>query len=246
MKVLVFDIWGEYAHFKKIYATTSALSYAIPPKPTIYGIIGAILGLEKSSNEYLKSFSDKACLVGIQYIAKRDNEDSKSLTFQRMGINLKAELGRKKEGSPPKPTMMEFVYRPRYRLYVNHTDSAFFEKLRIALENHISAYTPSLGLACLIANFEYQGVFNTEEVSSSNSTPIHSVIPRKEFIAFDDAMFTENADFAIVEQSLYAIEMDIERNVTERDDILLERKGNPILAKVKTFYPINGENICLF
>jgi CRISPR-associated protein Cas5h len=246
MKILVFDIWGEYAHFKKIYATTSALSYAIPPKPTIYGIIGAILGLEKDNNEYLKSFSDKACLIGIQYVAKREKEDNRPLTFQRMGINLKAELGRKKEGSPPKPTMMEFVYRPRYRLYVSHSDNTFFEKLKVALESHTSVYTPSLGLASLIANYEYKGVFNTEGVSSSNTVSVHSVIPRKDFMAFDDAMFTENADFAIVEQSLYAVEMDTQRNVTERDDILLERKGNPILAKVKTYYPINGENICLF
>ena len=53
MKILVFDIWGEYAHFKKIYATTSALSYVVPPKTSIYGYIGAILGLEKEDNIYL-------------------------------------------------------------------------------------------------------------------------------------------------------------------------------------------------
>ena len=246
MKILVFDIWGEYAHFKKIYATTSALSYAIPPKTTVYGILGAMIGLEKEGNAYLKAFSDKSCKVGIQYVARRKNGENKPLTFQRMGINMKAELGRKKEGAPPKPTMMEFVHRPHYRLYVSHTDATIFDKLKTAVETHTTVYTPSLGLAGLVANFEFKGVFNTEGVSSIDSVAIHSVIPRREFVAFDDAMFVPDSEFAIIEQSLYAIEMDIERNVTERDDILLERKGEPIFAKVKTHYPINGENICLF
>ena len=238
MKILVFDIWGEYAHFKKIYATTSALTYAIPPKPTVYGILGAILGLEKEDNAYLKTFADKSCRIGIGV--------QSPLIFQRMGINLKAELGRKKEGAPPKPTMMEFVHRPHYRLYVSHSDAAVFDQLKTALETHTTVYTPSLGLASLVANFAFKGVFDTEGVTSTASISIHSVIPRRAFVSFDDAMFGEDADFAIVEQSLYAVEMDTERNVTERDDILLERKGKPIFAKVKTYYPINGENICLF
>ena len=82
MKILVFDIWGEYAHFKKIYATTSALSYVVPPKTSIYGYIGAILGLEKEDNIYLKSFSDKKCLIGISVRSP--------IVMQRLGINLKS------------------------------------------------------------------------------------------------------------------------------------------------------------
>jgi CRISPR-associated protein Cas5h len=237
MKVLVFDIWGEYAHFKKIYATTSALTYAIPTKPTIYGIIGALIGLDKEDNIYLKSFADKKCLVGISIL--------KPLIFQRLGINLKAELGRKKEGSPPKPTMMEFVHRPKYRLFITHKDEEIYEKLKKNLENHSSFYTLTLGLANLLASFKYHGEFTTEGVQPNSTIAIHSVIPRKEFITFDDKMF-DAPDIAIVEQSLYAVEMDAERNVTERDDILLERKGSPIFAQVKTRYPINGQNICLF
>jgi CRISPR-associated protein Cas5h len=238
MKILVFDIWGEYAHFKKIYATTSALTYAIPPKPTVYGLVGAILGLEKEGNAYLNAFADKACRIGIKI--------QQPLSFKRMGINLKAELGRKKEGAPPKPTMMEFVSHPHYRIYISHTDTAILERLQLALQSHTAHYTPSLGLAALVANFEFVGAFDTNQVSAEDSLPIHSVIPRQAFISFDNSMFDGDTEYAIVEQSLFAIEMDTERNVTERDDMLLERKGKPIFAKVKSYYPIDGENICLF
>ena len=49
-KVLVFDIWSEYGHFKKPYTTTSPLTFSIPSRTALTGIIGAILGIEKGMN----------------------------------------------------------------------------------------------------------------------------------------------------------------------------------------------------
>jgi CRISPR-associated protein Cas5h len=234
MKILVFDIWGEYAHYKKIYATTSALSYAVPPKTAIYGYIGAILGLEKEGNAYLKSFAHKQCSVGLSVI--------NPLKMKRLGINLKAELGRRKPDGSPKPTLMEFVHRPKYRLYVSHQDVALQEKLKMMLQENRCVYTPTLGLASLLSSFAFIGEFDTEGVSSTSVIEINSVVPRQVF----EELALNAPNMAIVEQSMYALEMDTERNVTERDDILLERNGQPIFAKVKQYFPINGKNICLF
>jgi CRISPR-associated protein Cas5h len=235
MKILVFDVWGEYAHYKKIYATTSALSYALPPKTAVYGYIGAILGLEKEGNVYLKSFADKQCLIGLSIL--------NPLIMKRLGINLKAELGRRKPEGSPKPTLMEFVHRPKYRLYVNHQDAALQGKLKTMLQENRSVYTPTLGLAGLLSSFEFIGEFDTEGVSSTAVIEVDSVIPRQ---VFEELAFSNHPDMAIIEQSMYALEMDTERNVTERDDILVERNGKPIFAKVKQYFPINGKNICLF
>ncbi len=55
-KILKFKIWGDYAHFKKFYTTTSPLTFEFPPPPTIIGIISAIIGLDK--NEYLEHFQN--------------------------------------------------------------------------------------------------------------------------------------------------------------------------------------------
>lgn len=112
MKVLAFDIWGEYAHYKKIYATTSAVSYCLPTKTSLYGYISTILGFEKNNNQYLKYFQDKECLIGIQIM--------KPIVMQRININLRATFGRMKPTDNRKPTMMEFVYQPMYRIYFFH------------------------------------------------------------------------------------------------------------------------------
>jgi CRISPR-associated protein Cas5h len=237
MKTLVFDISASYAHYKKAYATTSAVSYLIPPKTSLYGYIGAILGLQKRDNIYLEAFAEKQCLIGLSLL--------RPVELCRMGVNLKAELGRRKEGGTPKPTLMEFVRKPCYRIYFTHQDKAVFKAFRHALEQHYAVYTPSLGLANCLSSFEYVGEFDAEYVESDKAVWIDSVIPKQQFIRFEYSQFNDNQLF-ITEQSMFPIEMDVQRNVVERDDILLERKGQPVMAFVKPFYKINQKNVILF
>lgn len=237
MKILAFDIWGDYAHYKKIYATTSAVSYCLPPKTSLYGYVGAILGLEK--NNYLSFFQNKECLIGIQIM--------RPIIMQRININLRAVLGRMKITDNRKPTMMEFVYEPKYRIFFHHKQDDFQTQLKESLTNKTSIYTPSLGLAGLISNFEYIGEFQAELIrDSSKSIDIDSVIPKQHFERFNLDVF-RNKKTEIIEQSMFAIEMDLERNVIERDDILLERKAQSIPVYAKQYYQLsNGTNICLF
>lgn len=239
MKVLAFDIWGDYAHYKKIYATTSAVSYCLPPKTSLYGYIGAILGLEKGNNHYLSYFQNKNCLIGIQLM--------KPIIMQRININLRAVLGRMKQTDNRKPTMMEFVYEPKYRIYFFHKDSELHTRLKESLSEKNAVYTPTMGLADLISNFEYVGEFEASLIQNlANPVPISSVIPKSQFERFDNVALRNNKT-EIIEQSMFAIEMDAERNVTERDDILLERKTKPIDAFLNQYYELsNGTNICLF
>ena len=239
MKVLAFDIWGEYAHYKKIYATTSAISYCLPPKTALYGYIGAILGLEKKGNKYLEAFQNKECLIGIQII--------NPIVMQRININLRAVLGRMKPTDNRKPTMVEFVYQPKYRIYFYHQNEKFYEDFKSKLTEKEAVYTPTLGLAGLLSNFEFVGEFETSEKSNKEtSISVATVIPKKSFIRFDiDAFHKKQTE--IIEQSMFAIEMDTERNVTERDDIILERKTKCIDAFLEKYYQLSdGTNICLF
>ena len=48
-RVIVFDVWGDYAHFRKNYSTSSPLTYSFPPRTALSGLIGAIAGLDKSN-----------------------------------------------------------------------------------------------------------------------------------------------------------------------------------------------------
>ena len=47
MRGVIFDIEGKFAHFRKIYTNSSSLSYLVPPRTTVQGIIAAMLGYER-------------------------------------------------------------------------------------------------------------------------------------------------------------------------------------------------------
>ncbi len=239
MRVLIFDIFGPYAHFKKIYATTSALTYAIPPKTALYGYVGAVLGLEKAGNAYLNRFAGKTCLMGIGL--------RNPVVMQRLATNLQPGIGQMKINGNRKPTMIEYVVNPHYRIYFTHEDSGLLDRLRDALVAHRSVYTPTLGLGSLLSNFEFVAEADAEKQQTSEAVRVATVIPRRKFVRFGPDTFTGEGGNEIVEQSLYSIEMDTERNVTERDDVLYDRRGKAISAVVTDHYVLSDhERIILF
>lgn len=237
-QILVFDLWGQYGHYKKIFATTSALTYPIPVKTSLYGLFGAIIGLEKQGNAYLKYFEQGRCQVGIQIL--------KPLSFQQININLRAVFGSMKPNDNRKPTMMEFIYRPRYRIFVKHEDVYIFNDLCHCIKNKEAIFTPTLGLANLLANYQWIGEFDYHVDESQQLLPIQTVFPRRQLIQIDHNQAFSAQGNHIMEVSQYALEMDTDRNVTDRDDIILDQKGKSIMAKVKQATRIQIDNQTLY
>jgi len=240
-RIIAFDLWGAYAHYKKIYATTTALTYPIPVKTAVYGTVGAIVGLDKQDNRYLRHFKPGACKIGIQIM--------RPLAFQRININLRAVFGPMKATGNRKPTLMEFVHRPHYRIYFTHTDHHLQDDLKQGLQSKQSVFTPSLGLANLLAGFEFSGEWAYQPSSPSSTQPVHSVISKRNLISLDNSRTFQGGN-RIMEISQYALEMDENRNVLDRDDIILDQNGQPVFAKVKELAVLENKqgitNVVLF
>lgn len=49
MDILSFELCGKVAHFRKFYSNASALSYTLPPRTTILGLLAGILELPRDS-----------------------------------------------------------------------------------------------------------------------------------------------------------------------------------------------------
>ena len=240
-RIIAFDLWGRQAHYKKIYATTTALTYPIPVKTAVYGTVGAIIGLDKTDNRYLSHFKPGSCKIGLQIM--------RPLAFQRININLRAVFGSMKPNDNRKPTLMEFVHKPHYRIYFTHEDHQLLEDLRQCLEFKQCVYTPSLGLANLLASFSFVGQWEFKTTIPAGVQPIHSVIPRRRQLALDKNQTFDGGN-RIMEISQYALEMDEDRNVLDRDDIILDQNGRAIFAEVKELVSLdssqNPTNVVLF
>jgi len=227
-RVLVFDVWGNYAHFRRGYTTTSPLTFSIPPRTALCGLIGAILGLEKKNNEYLKHFALNNAKIGLRLLVPMKKVriaenliDTK--TAKGIGMNLIKNRTQ---------IRFEFLKDPKYRVYFCHTDEKLYNQLKGYLSKHKTKYTPCLGLSENIANFEFVGELNTSVEEADNEISIHSVVPieklDKRGINFD----AEGEYFSL----RLPVEMNQQRVITRYSDVLFEKNGEPVVVRMAEPY----------
>jgi CRISPR-associated protein Cas5, Hmari subtype len=239
MKMLVFDIWGDYGHFRKFFTTSSPLTFSFPPPATIAGILGAICGFGK--DEYLKLFSFEICKIGLKIASP--------VKKVRMGVNLintkdfNWQPIQTEYHEPRTQIRTEFLKDPHFRIYVSHEDSRIFKMLEENLREHKSVYSPSLGLSELLANFNYLGVIEVEELKdlfAEISTPIvaGNLIDSGIVIETGKKYFKEKMP----------VRMNPDRVIEIYDDVIYEPGGQTIKARVKTCFRIieNGQYITFF
>lgn len=61
--LLTFNVVGPMAHFRKFYTNSSSLSYPLPPRTTLMGLIAALLGYKR--DEYYEALGSKRARIGV-------------------------------------------------------------------------------------------------------------------------------------------------------------------------------------
>jgi len=62
-KILYFKISSKFAHFRKFYTNASSLSYLLPPRTVVIGMLGSILQLPRDS--YYELFNEDDCKISV-------------------------------------------------------------------------------------------------------------------------------------------------------------------------------------
>lgn len=235
MKVLAFEIWGDYGHFRKFYTTSSPLTFSFPPPSTIAGILGAIYGVGK--DEYLKVFSLDRCKIALKIV--------NPVKKVRMGINLINTKGgfwtlySNEYHEPRTQIRTEFLKDPYFKIYFIHEDKKIYK----TIAEHKSTYTVSLGLSELLADFKYIGEYDLEQKSDNEFVELQTPIVETNLI--QNGLEIERCKKYFKEKM--PIKMNQERIVEKYDDVIFEPDGKTIKAKVKNYYRLeNGENIAFF
>lgn len=172
MEVTTFRLVGKQAHFRKFYGTNTAMSYYLPPRTTLMGVLAARIGLAKESyHELLHSDRIRLGVASTGALRK---------SFHRVN-NLKVKsVGdfRGREGHQQTP--LELVTAPdirhgevSYRVYVaaaDPTDAATYERVKAAL----TEAPPGAFACCLGAAFCTGSI---RDVCSGPATPIEAGTP---------------------------------------------------------------------
>lgn len=232
-EVLAFDVWGQYGHFKKIYTTTSPLTYSIPPRTAVTGLIGAILGLDKT--EYISHFSKKDAEIAVRLL-----NPVKKVTLSENLIHTK-KAGRMMNVIRQRIQIrVELLKDPRFRIYLRHNDQSLMNKLSGYLEDHRSVYTPCLGLSEHIANFCKAGIHEAEDIGGEKKVQVVTTVPEDKIL---DMEFEKDLEYV---QENMPNEMDADRVVTEYVSVILEQQGRPIRAVVSEPVRLDGGEYIVF
>lgn len=232
-KVLVFDVWGEYAHFRKYYTTTSPLTFSFPPRTAVCGLVGAIIGLKK--DEYLCYFKKDQADVAIRILSPIHKVRFSENLIDTTSISTMNKIKNRTQ------IRFEFLKNVKFRIYLRHKEAALYKQLCDFLANHKCVYTPCLGLSEHIANFEFIGEFNCEVKSETeNSVQIDSVIPVRQGLNLK-IDFQDGGEYF---HETLPIEMEEDRTLSEYCKVAFERNGAPISAKIDQYWLLeNGERI---
>lgn len=247
--ILIFDISSEFGHFRKYNTTTSPLSYSIPTRTAVAGILGAILGMEREVADgvypvgaiavqefFSKSNSDIA--VQILNPVKKENVAMNLINTKTSFYDL-TRAGR---------TQIEFelVKNVKYRIFfaLNNNQLVFNELVeRTKTKNH--HFSPYLGLAQCTATVDFVDIKQAELMGNRDENYIDIITA----VNLSKAIGEQPVEFdysAMYSANNMPIEMNRNREVQEFSEVLIEKNGLPVKVKVKDYYKIENYGNILF
>ncbi len=230
--MLVFDVSGYMAHFRRFYSSATSLSYHFPPRNTIIGLLAAVLGLERDS--YYDLFSSENCMLALSILTplrklalSMNYLDTDQVTLSRLrGIGGRV------------PTTIEYILPEpphthlRYRIFITHRDPAIFNELVRRIKTKTPVYPPALGPAYCLAELDYvlEEAANIQ-YSDCDEFQISTVI-REDLIAPDGLAPRENLKITMEER----LPPNFTHNRTpvgKSFNYIFEANGQPIPIKIR-------------
>ncbi len=238
--IICFKMWADYGHFSHPATIYSSLTYPIPPKTTVMGMLGAIIGLDKMDIVNPSAQNNYNLLNKMQYsVIIKQLKGKKNFTFNGVknalpSIKPKLYVQKIKQR---KQFYRELLINPSYEIYLDFSrlDSEIVFKIIKNLQTKKSIYPLYMGINFCLANFEYVGDFSAKLVNADNFVDIHSFVPLP-------------ANFKIEPNRTYsdiriATSIDNGRLFGNFKDLLVETTGKPIKVQVNQYYNINEKNL---
>jgi len=247
--VLIFDISSEYGHFRKFNTTTSPLTYSVPTRPAIAGLIGSIIGLERETgpNKYKEGvipvpelLSRQNASIAVQLLnpVKKTNIGFNLVSTKNFrdyfNINDKDSKGSIKDTYRRTQIEFELLKNPSFRIFISWENEDLFQKLVESVKYNQTHFTPYLGLSQFTAQLRYVDVCQAESMQSDDYEEVVTAINLSKIKGDDPVRFDyESGRYT---SDTMPIEMQADRIVTDYADILLETNGKPIRVKLHDIY----------
>lgn len=250
-EIISFDIAGKLAHFRKYYANNTALSYFIPPRTSIMGMLAGMLGLPRDS--YYRALASDRIRIGVRVLCPIKK------TFHR--LNLLKIVGdmdfRGKQGRVQTPFEMVSAHNIRegevqYRIYLAYhpEGEAQWQAIKTHLLEQKRVYASALGLSNLAATVQNVRILEASQIEqisvTRTSVQMHSAIPPEMVDNLDG-----QPDKIWMEEELFPLDFsdDYNRELSKMQRLLFSLSEAPLPLIISgDYYTISTEkereNIC--
>ena len=237
-KILIFDIKGPMAHFRKFYTNSSSLSYLFPPRTVVAGIIAGILGLpsERFSKDktkiYYELLNKNNCFIGLGLKSKiRKIMQTVNYSFTKTQNN---QILFGKPTQIPVEILLDYQFGNEitYRIYFSCSDGNenLYNDLKNIIKDDKFNYPPYLGISEFLATTKYVNETEIIPDKTTNNIEISSVCKLKNI----DLNFDKSGFQYLVEKMPTGFLND--RTPLETEDYVVEVNKGTILGKPKTKY----------
>jgi len=229
-KLLIFDLVGDMAHFRKFYTNSSSLSYAFPPRTTIIGLIAGILGYERDS--YYKVFSAENCRIALS-IRKPVRKIMQTINYL-MTKRIADFNGSSGHTQVPMELVLPLYSSEelRYRIYFWHKNKQLMEELKSLLEKESYIYPPYLGITeCIGKTYlidAYSKVLLELKGRQNKEMELSTIIPIKKL---ENISITQG--LKIMKEDRVPVELNSQRELTKITGYLYEKECKPMKVKIK-------------
>lgn len=162
--VIVFDLIGSMAHFRKYYTNSSSLTYGFPPRTVLMGVIAAILGMERDS--YYEILDCGRFSVSVKVPGRRLMQTVNYTRTKKEDLTSLQRFGTVPGTQIPLELLLPGGAYARlcFRVFFSHPDGELVTETAQRLEKMQCHYPLYLGLTECPAIAKFQGLLHPQEL----------------------------------------------------------------------------------
>ncbi|MDQ0191304.1 CRISPR-associated protein Cas5 [Alicyclobacillus cycloheptanicus] len=231
--MVVFELSGRMAHFRKIHTNSSSLTYLLPPRTTLSGIVAAILGLERDTY-YEHLGPTQARLTASLRTPVRTVIQTMNNLFVKSPSEVSGGSGHTQvptELVVPEVASEQLVYR----VYFSHADQAVMETLAGRVAAQMPAYPISLGTAPMLASIrlvEVLAAHQLERIPPGVDLSLMTPCLMEDVLGWTDVVDPFGTGVQVI-KDLMPYSFGPGRSRGWNREFLVERKGQPLPVRLR-------------
>lgn len=231
-RALSFYIKGRTAHFKKYYSNKSSLSYILPTRTVLMGMIASILEYPRDS--YYEILSPEIAKFGVQIV----NPVYKHIEC----------MNYLKDGGGHTQVRLQLVFPKdaeslKYRVYFTHKNNSILDELENKLINQKTGYGLFLGQRQFRAVPEFIRSIDELEIIKDYTGLLNSLTFTENIKSIDSS---EEVDLVVENMPVHFDKVESGREPSKMDSFCFEENGQKIKGNFNQVIALNNQIISFY